>query len=63
MANSRTILPEMIGVSNNSPLTREIHQILTQKLEGYDFEVFHRWLQLVERENDTKVRHAKNKFL
>lgn len=61
MANSRTILPEMVSVSRNCQLTNELHQILSSKLEGYDFEVLHRWLQIVEQERDMKVRMEKNK--
>lgn len=49
-ASSRTILPEMVSVSNNSRLTQELHQIFTEKLSDADFQVLHRWLQIVEQE-------------
>jgi hypothetical protein len=60
MANARTILPEMVSVSRICPLTRELHQILSEKLEGYDFEVLHRWLQIVEQENKIKLDRERN---
>lgn len=62
MANARTVLPEMISVSRNCPLTRDLHQILSEKLEGYDFEVLHRWLQIVEQEIELKKHKARNNF-
>ena len=62
MANSRTILPEIISVSRNCGFTTQLHQILSEKLTDADFEVLHRWLQIVEQERNLEVSRAKNKF-
>ena len=62
MANKRSILPEMISVSRNCGFTTELHKILSEKLSDYDFEVFHRWLQIVEQENKLDVSREVKKF-
>lgn len=64
MANSRTILPELISVSRNCRLTNDLHVILSEKLDDADFETLHRWLQIVEEEKkmntNNKLRNFRN---
>ena len=62
MANSRSILPEMISVSRNCGLTMDIHKILSEKLSDGDFETLHRWLQIVEQERQININREKRKF-
>lgn len=62
MANARTILPELISVSRNCGFTMQLHQILSDKLEDTDFEILHRWLQIVEEEKRNDSRRHINKF-
>ena len=62
MANSKTILPEMISVSRNCGFTQQLHQILTEKLSDADFEILHRWLQIVEEETRLEVSREKRKY-
>lgn len=62
MANSRTILPEMISASRNCGVTQQLHQILTEKLSDADFEILHRWLQIVEEETRLEVSREKRKY-
>lgn len=62
MANARSVLPEMIRASRNCGLTNELHQILSEKLTDHDFDVLHRWLQIVEQERNMEVSREKRKF-
>ena len=62
MANSRTILPEMISVSRNCGFTLQLHKIFEEKLEDADFEILHRWLQIVEDEKKIEVNRGMKKF-
>jgi len=62
MANKRTILPEMISVSRNCQYTIQLHRILSEKLEDSDFEIFHRWLQIVEDEKKLNINSEVKKF-
>jgi hypothetical protein len=62
MANARSILPELIRVSRNCGLTNELHSILSEKLTDHDFDVLHRWLQIVEQEKYIEVSREKNRF-
>jgi hypothetical protein len=62
MANSRTILPEMISVSRDCVFTQQLHQIFTEKLSDTDFEILHRWLQIVKEETSLEVNREKRNF-
>jgi hypothetical protein len=62
MANQRSILPEMISVSRNCGFTLQLHKIFEEKLEDADFEILHRWLQIVEQENKLEVSREVKKF-
>jgi len=62
MANKRTILPEMISVSRNCGFTIQLHKIFEEKLEDADFEILHRWLQIVEDEKRLEARREMKKF-
>jgi hypothetical protein len=61
MAN-RNMLPELISVSRNCGFTNELNKILKEKLSDYDFEVLHRWLQIVAEEKTLEVNREKRKF-
>lgn len=60
--NKKSILPEMCSVSRNCGLTSELHEILSEKLSDYDFQILHRWLQIVEQEKNMEISRNKNKF-
>ena len=62
MANQRSILPEMISVSRNCVFTNQLHKIFEEKLEDADFEILHRWLQIVAEENKLDVSRGIKKF-
>lgn len=61
MAN-RIIYPELIRVSRHCRLTEELNQIFKEKLSDADFEVLHRWLQVVEQERNMEVSREKRRF-
>jgi hypothetical protein len=56
---NNNILPEMIKVSRNCGFTTELHTIITNKFTDHEIEVFHRWLQIVESENQLTENRAK----
>ena len=62
MANQRTILLEMISVSRNCVFTLQLHKIFEEKLKDDDFEILHRWLQIVAEENKLDVSREVKKF-
>jgi len=62
MANQRTILPEMISVSRNCGFTLQLHKIFEEKLEDSDFEILHRWLQIIEDEKSLDINREVKKF-
>ena len=62
MANARSILPELIRASRNCGLTNELHSILSEKLTDHDFDVLHRWLQIVEQERNMEISKSKQRF-
>lgn len=62
MANKRSILPEMISVSRNCVFTNQLHSIFAEKLDDADFEILHRWLQIVEDEKRLEVNRGMKKF-
>ena len=62
MANKRSILPEMISVSRNCGFTLQLHKIFEEKLEDADFEILHRWLQIVEDEKRLEASRVVKKF-
>lgn len=59
---SKNMLPELISVSRNCGFTNELNNILKEKLSDYDFEVLHRWLQIVEEEKRLEISREKRKF-
>jgi hypothetical protein len=48
MNNERELLPKMIQVSNNSPLTNIVCNSLVEKLDQKEFRDFKEWLRLIE---------------
>lgn len=62
MTNKRAILPEMISVSRNCVFTNQLHKIFEEKLEEADFEILHRWLQIVTEERKIDVNRGMKKF-
>ena len=60
--NARIIYSDMIQVSRNCGFTNQLHQIFSEKLDEKDFEILHRWLQIVEEETKLEVNREKRKF-
>jgi hypothetical protein len=46
--NIRSILPTMVGVSNNSQLTNMVANYISDNLTSIEFENFRQWLKIIE---------------
>jgi len=57
---NNNILPEMINISCNCAFTTELHTIIKNKLTEYELNVFHRWLQIIDREKQIDINNAKH---
>ena len=47
--DKKHILPKMVDVSNNSPLTFEMAELVNEKFTDKERYDFYRWLQIVEQ--------------
>lgn len=47
--NVREILPQMVGISNNSRITQVTAQAIADKLSTEEFRDFRVWLKLIEQ--------------
>ena len=47
--NIREILPQMVGISNNSRITQATAQAIADKLSQEEFRDFKVWLKLIEQ--------------
>lgn len=58
---AQNLLPEMIGVSNNSRLTNMVEISLVNKLSPKELEDFRQWLRLV-RDKQELIKGNRFKF-
>lgn len=54
------LLRQMIQLSNNSPLTNQTANLLSNRLEKEDMVILLQWMYLTNRENNRKQQANKN---
>ncbi len=60
--NIRDILPRMINISNNSPITQQTANRINEKFEGSEFVDFKTWLRLIESHIQTIKNNNKKRW-
>lgn len=57
------LFPVMASLGRNSHLTKQVENILRQKLSDQEIKKFFNWLQIVEQDKGIAVNQAKRKFI
>lgn len=59
MGHYREILPKMVAISNNSPITNQVALAIAEKLTPEEFHKFQQWLSIIDSENLLKSHKIK----
>ena len=62
MKNIRFILPDMIGISNNSQITNQVANSIISKLTDNEIADFKIWLRLIENKIQSEKNNSKRFF-
>lgn len=60
--NVRLILPNMVKLFNNSPLTNQVANALVEKLDEKEFRDLNEWLKHANNQRHIEVNKAKRTF-
>ena len=59
---SKNLLPQIVSASRNCGFSIQLNELIKEKFNDYEQEVFLRWLQIVEQEKQIKINQSKRKM-